>query len=718
MRWCLRVALPLSTVMAGPNRLFVGFALFGIVGAVALVASLAFFSQRLFSSLELPGALFRLRLSADKGAETLYLDNRCSQILGQNVSRRDFLPFLLGGQASGHPGKLEHALTEAASQGKSWEHETTVRDEDGGERWIHVVATPVQTERETLFSGIIMDFSERKRMEEQLREKEERYRTVFENTGVATLIVGSDTTILQVNRRFEEITGYPKGEVEGRIRWTEMVAGEDLEWMLEQHRLRRANAGQALTSYEFHYHTKSGKRRAGQLSIDIIPGTSESIASLADITEMKHAQDELYRLAFYDKLTGLPNKMMLLQQENRIRSQSAHREGCSAALFIVDVHQLKMTNDTLGHDAGDELLRSVAERLQQAVPAGAGVFRVGDDEFGVLVQGLAEEEEAAAMARQLVGEVEGRRFAINHLLLFQGVHVGYSCFPQDGRSIDRLLRTADIALRQVCSEPGSSKTARYDRSRDRVREHFSAAQDIREAFREEQFLLYYQPQVELVSGERIGAEALLRWHSPERGIVPPGEFLPILEETRLMEQVGQWVVSQAAGELQRRHERGVTMPMVTVNCSARELYNQETQDMLLQVAATTAERPYCFGVEITEQVAMGNVDEVASLLQRFSQAGLVVLLDDFGTGYSSLELLHRLPLDIVKIDKSFIRHIDRDDRGFAMVEGVLSLCHALGFTVMAEGIETELQRGILTSLGCDYGQGYLFGRPAPPDLGP
>jgi diguanylate cyclase (GGDEF)-like protein len=424
---------------------------------------------------------------------------------------------------------------------------------------------------------------------------------------------------------------------------------------------------------------------------------------------------ELARMAFHDSLTGLPNRTLLLDRlEHALLRGNRHQR--PVAVLFVDLDNFKLVNDSLGHDAGDILLQRVSERLQSAMRAGDTLARFGGDEFIVLLEEPADALEALAVADRLAGvlrppiDVEGRSMVVE-------VSIGVA---MSGSSHDRpadLLRDADLALyraktggkaRSALFEPGLA-TAAVQR--------MDLENDLRRALEREEFCLHYQPIVDLVAGGLVGWEALVRWQHPDRGLVPPDDFIHIAEETGLIVPLGQWVLEEAcrqAGIWQDQTD-GRELSM-SVNLSGRQFQQPSLVNDVQRALAEAGLEPRALKLEITESVVMQDVDLASATLDALAALGVRVAIDDFGTGYSSLAYLKRFPIETLKIDRSFVSGIVDDPQDAAIVRSVIALADALNLTVTAEGIETSAQRMRLVELGCDLGQGYLFGRPLPADL--
>ena len=441
-----------------------------------------------------------------------------------------------------------------------------------------------------------------------------------------------------------------------------------------------------------------------------------SVVTLTDITQRKAAEDQIEQLAFYDPLTHLPNRR-LLQDRLRQTLAAGARGRRQGALLFIDLDNFKELNDTLGHDIGDLLLQQVAERLIECVRSGDTVARQGGDEFVVILKDLsAQPEEAAAQAQDVGAKILA---ALNQPYRLAGhdchstPSIGATLISDHQTTVDDLLKRADLAMYQA-KAAGRNTLRFYDPEMQAVLEARTALEaQLRAGLREGQFLLHYQPQVDQAGG-LTGAEALLRWQHPQRGLVAPGAFIPLAEETGLILPLGQWVLETACLQLaawaRAPETAGLTL---SVNVSARQFRHPGFVGQVRAVLARPGVDPHRLKLELTESLLLDDVPDTIAKMTALKALGLGFSLDDFGTGYSSLTYLKRLPLDELKIDQSFVRDVLTDPNDAAIARTIVALAHSLGLAVIAEGVETEGQREFLLASGCRAFQGYLFGRPGP-----
>ncbi|PHV04967.1 GGDEF domain-containing protein [Janthinobacterium sp. BJB412] len=436
------------------------------------------------------------------------------------------------------------------------------------------------------------------------------------------------------------------------------------------------------------------------------------IAYLTDITERKLAEERIHHLAYYDALTNLPNRTLLtkLVDQALTVAQRSKLHGC---VLFIDLNRFKMINDTLGRQIGDELLRDVAQRFRSVLRDQDLVARLGGDEFAVGLFDISQHYEASMVAHKLLAALSAP-FLIGGHDLRVGGSIGISVYPQDGADAETLLRLADIAMyraKQGGGDADGDHVAFYSQDMNQgMQERMRIESGLRHALGNGQLLLHYQPKFSIASGKIIGAEALVRWLHPERGLVPPAEFIPLAEATGLVVQVGEWVLEAACAQAQQWKQAGLPPIRLAVNVSAREFTSAlpgRVQETLVRYGL----EPTWLELEITESTLMHNIDRVIGIMDRITALGVTLSLDDFGTGYSSLSYLKRFPIDTLKIDRSFTTGIPGDANDCAIASTIISIAQQLKHKVIAEGVETVEQLAFLKSSGCDEVQGYLFARP-------
>jgi diguanylate cyclase (GGDEF)-like protein/PAS domain S-box-containing protein len=546
-----------------------------------------------------------------------------------------------------------------------------------------------------------------------LQETEKLYRTVFMNTGAATMLIEEDTTILLANPEFETLVGRSAQELEGKVSWVDLFHPEDVPRMLEYHRSRRQDPMDAPRMYEARVIDTEGKAHHVTLTVAMVPGERISVASLVDITERKKAEEQLVQQAFYDELTGLPNRRLLMERLERA-IEVAQRRKCSVGVFLLDLDNFKLVNDLLGHQSGDEVLRMVAERLCEVVRSKDTVARLGGDEFLVVVDDAKDGSTLARLATS-INDRFARPFHYRNQDFYLGFSIGVSVYPDDGvSSPEELVQNADMAMYQAKRTEQNSFSMFTAEMNQKAMRRLTIEGELRTAVKHRNFVSYYQPQVDLFTGEVIGAEALVRWVQPDGAIVPPNDFIPLAEETGLIVPIDLQVMEDAAERVALWQKEGAKDFKISINLSARHFAGTNLPDEVRTILSRTGLAPGQLGVEITETLLMQNMQQASEILGRLSRMGVRVLLDDFGTGYSSLSYLRRLPIDTLKIDRSFVQDITGENPESEVVpRTILQLAESLGLNVVAEGVETPEQVEFLRRHGCTHAQGFLFSRPVP-----
>jgi len=572
--------------------------------------------------------------------------------------------------------------------------------------------------------SITRDITEAKAAEERLaaaaeslRLSEERYRKVFQTSLDPITINRIDTKqYLDVNEAFLKAMGFTRDEVIGKVPpdlgiWTHPGDLLSLDALLHKDGECR--------DLEVEFTRKSGETVWGLISASLIEidGVPCALTITRDITRAKAAEDEIRNLAFYDTLTGLPNRRLLLERLHQAMAAN-RRAGRMCALLFVDLDDFKTLNDTLGHQTGDLLLQEAAHRLAGCVREADTVGRLGGDEFVLLLADLSDVPEAAAAQAKAVGEKI--LASISQPYLLQGrecrssASIGISVFGEKQDSASDLLQHADIAMYQA--KAAGRNTLRFFAPELQAAVNARAAmeEDLRQGIQTGQFVLYYQPQID--RNRLTGAEALIRWKHPWRNILPPGEFIPLAEDTGLILPLGKWVLEAACAQIAEWSERRQSARLsISVNISARQFHQKDFVEQVLSALTGSGADPRNLKLELTESMLVENIEDVIDKMTVLRSHGIRFSLDDFGTGYSSLAYLKRMPLDQLKIDRSFIRDILKEESSAAIAQTIISLSRAMALPVIAEGVETEEQREFLTRLGCHAFQGYLFGRPEPLD---
>ena len=580
--------------------------------------------------------------------------------------------------------------------------------------WVLTTKMPLRDEAGAIVGtfGISRDITKSKEDEAELRIAA----TAFESRE-GMFVTDAKNVILRVNNMFTEITGYSAREAVGRTPGLLKSGRHDTEFYAAMYRTIAQNGS---WQGEIWDRRKSGEVYPQWLTITAVKDSAGAVthyvANMSDITARKVAEDEIKHLAFYDPLTGLPNRRLLIDRlEQALAARSRHRR--EGALLFIDLDNFKTLNDTRGHDKGDMLLQQVAQRLATCVRKGDTVARLGGDEFVVILEDLSENPDESINQTKTVGEkilaVLNHAYVLNDYVHHCTASIGVTLFADRQENVDDLLQRADLAMYQA-KAAGRNTLRFFDPVMQAVvTTRVGLETGLREAVVGQQFLLHYQPQVD--SGGRVlGAEALLRWQHPQRGLVFPGEFIPVIEETGLILPVGQWVLETACERLvDWATQPAMAHLTLAVNVSARQFHQPDFVARVLSALERSGANPQRLKLELTESLLIKDVEDVVAKMVALKNRGVCFSLDDFGTGYSSLSYLKRLPLDQLKIDQSFVRDIQIDPNDAAIARTIIALAHSLGLDVLAEGVETELQLSFLGSAGCPVFQGYLFSRPLP-----
>jgi diguanylate cyclase (GGDEF)-like protein/PAS domain S-box-containing protein len=607
------------------------------------------------------------------------------------------------------------ALRQADESGHSDGQELFI-DQAQGRRWYEISVSRKQgvANDEAAFIVLARDITQRKQAETDLRVSA----TAFDSQ-LGMAITDASERVLRINQAFTDITSYTEDEVVGKtLSFLDSGRHEAAfyEEMLETVRKTRAWRG------EIWNRRKNGEIFPSQCTMTAVradDGTvTHFINSLTDITQMKATEEEINKLAFYDPLTGLPNRRMLLDRL-RLAMAESNRTGRIGALQFIDLDNFKTLNDTLGHDMGDLLLQQVGQRLKKCMREGDTVARLGGDEFVVMLKELSTDlVDAAAQAEIVGGKIlagVGEPYRLAGLEYQITPSIGITHFRGFEAKIDDLLKQADLAMYQA-KALGRNAMQFFDPSMQSVvTARVALESDIRHGIAQGQFVLYFQPQI---SGDNrtTGAEVLLRWPHPTRGMVPPNEFIPLAEDTSLILPLGNWVLETACNQLTAwAKDPGTEHLTLAVNVSARQFRQQDFVSYVSDLIQYTGANPRRLKLELTESMLVKDVEDTIAKMVALKAQGIGFSLDDFGTGYSSLSYLKRLPLDQLKIDQSFVRDLMTDPNDASIARTVIALGHSLGLNVIAEGVETAEQRAFLAAQGCDAYQGYLFGKPMPID---
>ncbi|MGO4004607.1 sensor domain-containing protein [Pseudomonas fluorescens] len=560
--------------------------------------------------------------------------------------------------------------------------------------------------------GVGRDISQQRRAEKDLR----MAATVFEHSTSAILITDPAGYIVQANEAFSRVSGYEVAQVLDQL--PNMLTVDEqqeahLRYVLKQ--LHQHNTWEG----EVWLKRRSGEHYPAWVGITAVLDDEGDLASyvcfFSDISERKASEQRIHRLAYYDALTHLPNRT-LFQDRLHTALQTAQRQKSWVVLMFLDLDRFKPINDSLGHAAGDRMLKDMATRLLGCVDDDDTVARMGGDEFTLLLQPRATREQALNRAINVAEQILAslvRPFVLEAREFFVTASIGIALSPQDGNELSQLMKNADTAMYHA-KERGKNNFQFYQADMNAsALERLELESDLRHALEQNEFVLYYQPQFSGDGKRLTGTEALLRWRHPRRGLVPPGDFIPVLEELGLVVDVGDWVISEACRQLKTWHQAGVRVPKVSVNISTRQFSDGQLGNRIANILRDIGLPPACLELELTESILMREVSEAMQILAGLKNLGLSIAVDDFGTGYSSLNYLKQFPIDVLKIDRTFVDGLPSGEQDAQIARAIIAMAHSLNLAVIAEGVETHEQLEFLREHDCDEVQGYLFGRPMP-----
>ena len=537
---------------------------------------------------------------------------------------------------------------------------------------------------------------------------------VIENTHEAVLITDRHARILEVNPAFCRITGYGADEVIGH---------KPSLWRSDHHdadfyaALWHTLGTQGHWQGEIWNRRRNGEPYPAWETISAVRDEQGEIthyvAVFSDISQIVRSRNELAHLAQHDPLTDLPNRLLFQDRLEHALARAQREQGLLAVLFI-DLDRFKHINDSLGHVTGDRLLVEVARRLRGTLRNEDTVARMGGDEFIVLTETLRHEEDAAQLAQKLL-QALAAPYRIDRNEFFVTCSIGISLYPRDGADAQTMVRNADAAMYRAKAVGRNAYEFYTEALTHSAMERVRLESELRQALARGELEVHYQPHVELASGRVVGAEALLRWHHPELGQVSPDRFIPVAEETGLIIEIGAWVLQQACRQARDWRSAGLSIETVAVNVAGAQIQRSDFVATVRRALSETGLSPEHLELEVSEGFVMGQAEASIGVLEELNRLGVKLSIDDFGTGYSSLAYLKRLPIDKLKVDRSFVRNLPADEEDAAIAAAVVALGRSLGLTVIAEGVETAAQRDLLLRLGCHEAQGWFYGRPQPPD---
>lgn len=584
---------------------------------------------------------------------------------------------------------------------------TQNRTKDGRTIWCEWFNTPLRDASGAPIGviGMVQDITERLEAEERRR----LWTVVLEQTAEGIMICDAEARILLVNSAFQQLTKYSEADVIGKTpRILRSGRHDDAFYARMWETIDQSGQWHG----EIWNRRKDGELYVEWLSISAVRNEhgaiTHYIAIFSDITQRKRTEERVAHLAHHDSLTDLPNRTLLSERLERALSD-ARSNGHKLALLFVGLDRFKNINDSIGHAAGDELLRVVAERLRGSVRTSDLVARVGGDEFAVMLPQIESARDPEVVAEKVLSVLQQPVTLCGHELAISA-SIGICISPDDAQVAGELIRNADAAMFHA-KNAGRSAYRFYTRDMNaRALETLATENALRTALSRNEFVLHYQPQVELATGELVGAEALIRWRRPGAGLLMPGRFIPVAEERGLIAAIDHWVLGDACRQLAAWTAAGIHAPRVAVNLSASEFHQPAFAQRVERVLSETGVPPDRIELELTESIIVRDAQATIGILRRLRDAGVVLSIDDFGTGYSSLNYLRRFPIHKIKMDQSFVREMLNDEGAAGIVRGIIALAKSLKLEVIAEGVETFEQREHLRAEGCDTAQGYFYSR--------
>jgi diguanylate cyclase (GGDEF)-like protein len=651
----------------------------------------------------IPGVVYQRVVKPDGDIRYTYISDGARDLFG--VAPEQILAdpeALFKTHGPDYKAKFRERLLDASKSLSMWDVEATLVGPDGRKKYTHAIARPTrQDDGSVLWTGVILD-------ETRTRE------AIIDSLSQGFVLYDAQDRIVMHNSHYLKlypaltevaVPGASYGEVVAcEIASAERVVGiergEELRERLDQHRNPHNVFERQIAAEQWILVNEQRTRDGG------------TVVLYTDISELKHREKQIRHLAFHDALTGLPNRALFNHRINRALAR-ARRQGTTAAVMCIDVDHFKNVNDSLGHSAGDAVLKAISERLRECIRETDTIARLGGDEFGIVLTDLDAPEYTTHLASRLIAAASQSIDLGGHQVV-SGISIGIAISTTDGDDSDGLLKNADLALYRAKGD-GRGTFRFFEAEMDmRAQARRALEMDLRQALEQQQFELHYQPQVDIENGSIVGFEALIRWRHPTRGRVPPMDFIPLAEQTGLIVGLGEWVLRRACLDAR-------TWPdsvRVAVNVSPAQFRKHDLLQRVSRILDETGLAPNRLELEITESLLLRDVEKNLSTLQQLKALGIRISMDDFGTGYSSLSNLRSFPFDKIKIDRSFVKDLERNADSTAIVRAVMSLGHALGITTCAEGVETEQQLRRLRSEGCTEVQGYYYSKPKPVDLVP
>lgn len=707
-------------IMNERRLLLVGAALFALLSAGILTTMALVLVQRLDLTYRLAAAASRrldgvtadlvyMVYETDEKGYIRWVTPSCEDLLGWKPAEllgrrvRDFVAY----GAEPIPNQLEVRAGGIETSEYHWRHR------NGSTYALEVMVHPLGDRGSRAMRCVVRETGDELAAQRALRENQRAFVEMLQAAQNGFVIASTDGDVLLFNVALSEMLGYPPDELQA-LTVLDFFPPDDAAEVLKLARARVESEEAGSARYEGRARRRDRALRDVEMSISpyrLGHEVQSVLIEINDITERNRATERIQQMANFDQLTGLPNRYRLNADVSEVLTAAA-RHGETRALMVVDLDRFKLVNDSLGHSAGDDLLRQVAARLAGAISDAHTLGRLGGDEFLLLSPPIRNLDDAASTAKTIVGALS-TPFTVQRRQVHVDASIGISLFPNDGHDAATLIQHADSAMYRAKEVGGSGYQFASSAIMDALHGKLTLETELRGAIDRGEFVVFYQPEVDAVTGRIRGMEALLRWNHPQQGLIPPSVIIPLLEEGGMIGQVGDWVLRTACEEAQSWQRAGHLPTMISVNLSPKQLANPSLLQTVRSVLSETGLDPHLLELEVTESAALTDLDGGIRALRELHELGVRTAIDDFGTGHSSLVRLKELPVTALKIDRSFVAGMTEHDDDASIVGGVVALGQALGLTVIAEGVESDRQRRALQALGCDVLQGFLFAQPVP-----